>query len=146
MAENQGLPIEVGVEKAKSELVMTIARIGEKYKLPSAIMTMIVDEIACNSKLNTYATVIAYCDLIAPKPPQTPEPMANDDVDMGTAKPNSKPTGEPIQEPAPDPDQDKSKAPKIVYSSKKEALEALEPKSDANTKSDKDTKSNMKAK
>lgn len=145
MAENQGLPIEVGIEKAKSELVMAIGKIGEKYKLPSAIMTMIVDEIACNSKLNTYATVIAYCDLIAPKPPQTSEPMANDDVDMGMAKPDPKPTGEPIQEPAPDPDQAKPKAPKIVYSSEKEALEALEPKSDKSDKSGKDTKSNTKA-
>lgn len=64
--EGNGLPIEVGIERAKREIVAIINQIGIKYSIPSSILFMIVEDILNSSKISTYTTIIANYNLSQP--------------------------------------------------------------------------------
>lgn len=83
MGDN-GLPIEVGFERAKRELLQAINQIGKRYNLPSSLMTLIVQQLITESKLNTFEVIVANYDITLPKGAEdTPDqPLQNDDVHM----------------------------------------------------------------
>jgi len=66
MANDQNLPIEVGFERAKADIVVAMKRIGDKHSLPSSLMLMLLENVVTESKLNTYATIVSNCDIIPP--------------------------------------------------------------------------------
>lgn len=85
------LPIEIGIEKAKKDILRAINQIGNSYDLPSSIVLMIVEQIAHDTRLNTYETIITTCDISIPeklansqpiKQQVTAKPLTNDDVEM----------------------------------------------------------------
>ena len=69
--EDNGLPIEVGIERAKREIVAVINQIGIKYSIPSSILFMIVEDILNSSKISTYSTIIANYNLSQPSENET---------------------------------------------------------------------------
>ena len=79
MANDTSLPFEIGIEKAKSDLTKAINSIGKEYSIPSSIMTMILESILNESKLNTYSTIISYYDISHPSRSET---LQNDDIEM----------------------------------------------------------------
>ena len=81
MANDLSLPFEIGIEKAKSDLSKAIVDIGKKYTIPSSIMTMILQEVISDSKLNTYGTILAYYDITNPTQ-ENQDILQNDDVEM----------------------------------------------------------------
>ncbi len=94
MSDN-GLPIEVGLEKAKREILQAINQIGNSYDLPSSLVLMLVEQIVNDTKLNTYETIITNYDISIPKgviqstksnvrknPNSEKKPLVNDDVEM----------------------------------------------------------------
>lgn len=66
MEDLGNLPIEVGIEKAKRDIVNAINQIGRSYSLPSSILFMVVEEVVNSSKNSTYATIIANYDISIP--------------------------------------------------------------------------------
>ena len=66
MAKNQNLPIEVGFERAKADIVIAIKKIGDKHSLPSSLMLILLESVVTESKLNTFATIVSNCDIIPP--------------------------------------------------------------------------------
>jgi hypothetical protein len=64
------LPIEVGIERAKREIVAAINQIGSNYGLPSSILMLVVEDVINNSKIGTYTTIISNYDISAKKPNQ----------------------------------------------------------------------------
>lgn len=81
MANDTSLPFEIGIEKAKSDLSKAIIDIGKKYTIPSSIMTLILQEVISDSKLNTYGTILAYYDIANPTQ-ENQDILQNDDVEM----------------------------------------------------------------
>ena len=75
---NNSLPIEVGLAKAKVEIIQAINQIGMKYELPSSFTTMLVEQIVSDTKLNTFGTIISNYDISIPKAAQL---LQNDDVE-----------------------------------------------------------------
>lgn len=82
------LPIEVGLEKAKFEILQAINQVGRSYDLPSSFVMMIVEQLLIESKLNTYQTIITHYDIDIPKGVEqnnvvnSQPPLENDDVIM----------------------------------------------------------------
>ena len=62
MDNNEGLPFEIAIEKAKAELSKSVFEISKIYSIPSSIMTLIHQEVLNEIKLNTYGTILAYYD------------------------------------------------------------------------------------
>ena len=91
MPENETLPIEVGLEKAKVDIVNAVGDIGSKYSLPASWILMILENIVSESKLNTFRNVIVQYDIS--------NPAANDRPVIPTPKPvsDNKPTQAPIK-------------------------------------------------
>lgn len=84
---NNGLPIEIGLEKAKREILQAINQIGNSYDLPSSLVLMLVEQIVHDTKLNTYETIVTNYDISLPKGVTQPtqkqsKPLENDDVEM----------------------------------------------------------------
>ena len=82
MTDDTSLPFEVGIEKAKSDLTKAINSIGKEYSIPSSLMTMILESILNESKMNTYSTIISYYDISHPSHSSRSETLQNDDVEM----------------------------------------------------------------
>jgi hypothetical protein len=74
---NDNLPFEVGLEKAKDEILTAVNQIGAKYKIPTALLTMILSSIATETKLNTYETIIAAYDISSPENSVSTPPKSN---------------------------------------------------------------------
>jgi hypothetical protein len=91
MPENESLPIEVGLEKAKVDIVNAVGDIGSKYSLPASWMLMILENIVSESKLNAFRNVIVQYDIS--KPTLVYRPVAP------TPKPvsDNKPTQAPVK-------------------------------------------------
>lgn len=64
---NNSLPFEVGIEKAKHDIIVAINIIGQKYSIPSSILSMILQSIVDESKINTYSTIISNYDITSIK-------------------------------------------------------------------------------
>lgn len=82
MANTDGLPFEIGIEKAKSDIVNAIGEIGKRYSIPSSIMTMILQSVVEDSKLNTYSSILAYYDISNPNTSTNQEPDDSSDIRM----------------------------------------------------------------
>lgn len=91
MPENESLPIEVGLEKAKVDIVNAVGDIGSKYSLPASWMLMILENIVSESKLNTFQNVIVKYDFS--------NPAANDRLVIPTPEPvpDRLPTQAPVK-------------------------------------------------
>ena len=61
------LPFEIGIEKAKNDIINMINVIGQKYSIPSSILSMILQNIVDESKANVYSTIISNYDISLPK-------------------------------------------------------------------------------
>ena len=82
MPENENLPIEVGLEKAKVDIVNAVGDIGSKYSLPASWILMILENIVSESKLNTFRNVIVQYDISTPTHdyrPAVPDPKPASD-------------------------------------------------------------------
>jgi hypothetical protein len=82
MPENESLPIEVGLEKAKVDIVNAVGDIGSKYSLPASWILMILENIVSESKLNAFRNVIVQYDISNPAANDrpvipTPEPVSD---------------------------------------------------------------------
>ena len=66
MPDNETLPIEVDVEKAKVDIVSAVSDIGRKYSLPSSLMLIILENIVSESKLNALRNVVVQYDISNP--------------------------------------------------------------------------------
>ena len=91
MPENENLPIEVGLEKAKVDIVNAVGDIGSKYSLPASWILIILENIVSESKLNAFRNVIVQYDISIPtrdyRPvAPTPKPVSD-----------NKPTQAPIK-------------------------------------------------
>jgi hypothetical protein len=60
------LPIEVGLDKAKREILQTINQIGTNYNIPSSFIVMILQQIVYETRLNTYETITTNYDIKVP--------------------------------------------------------------------------------
>lgn len=63
----ESLPFEVGLEKAKQKIVMAINQVGMEYEIPSALLGILISEIAMENKINHYSTIIGAYDISVPK-------------------------------------------------------------------------------
>ena len=78
MSNNDVPPIEIGLQKAKDEILQSINMIGKKYSIPSSIILLIVEQIVQDTKINTYESIIGRYDVSMPggvseKPTTTPK-------------------------------------------------------------------------
>lgn len=78
MEDITNLPIEIGIEKAKRDIVTAINQIGREYSLPSSILFMVVEEVLNSSKNSTYTTIIANYDISIPKSPTESDQTKSD--------------------------------------------------------------------
>ena len=70
---NENLPFEVAIEKARHDITNAINIIGRQYSIPSSILSSIVSQIATESKLNAFETIIANYDIVVPEYLRKPE-------------------------------------------------------------------------
>lgn len=63
----EGIPFEVGYEKAKTEILEAIGRIGQKYSIPTSLLNIMLHELSVEAKLNTYELVISTFDISVPQ-------------------------------------------------------------------------------
>jgi len=84
MANNQGLPIEVGFEKAKSDIVAAISRIGNEYSLPTSLMLVLLENVVLESKLNTFGTIVSHYDISQPEAAVVKSPEKKDNTNGAT--------------------------------------------------------------
>lgn len=73
MNEMEKLPFEVGVEKAKHDIVNAVNYIGQKYGIPSSILAMILSNLANENKLNAMETIIANYGIVPPETVTSPD-------------------------------------------------------------------------
>ena len=64
---DDGIPFEVGYEKAKNEILKAISSIGQKYSIPTSILTIMLHDISNEAKLNTYELILGTFDISAPQ-------------------------------------------------------------------------------
>ncbi len=72
---DSSLPIEVGLEQARREMVDAVNRIGTKYNLPSSIVVLVLEKMVYESKLNTFETLVSYANIEIPSPTSQPLPQ-----------------------------------------------------------------------
>ena len=79
MPENGNLPIEVGLEKARFEIVQAIGQIGDRYSIPSSLLLILLENIANESKLATFTNILASYNISNPTPvrPSSPTPTSS---------------------------------------------------------------------
>lgn len=75
------LPIEVGIEKARDEILTMLNAIAQKYSLPSAVITLLLESMVNAIKNTTYESILSNYNL---------SPSANG------ASNNAAPTAPPI--------------------------------------------------
>ena len=68
MPANGNLPIEVGLEKARFEIVQAIGQIGDRYSIPSSLLLILLENIVNESKLATFTNILAGYDISNPTP------------------------------------------------------------------------------
>lgn len=84
--ETPQLPIEVGFEKAKQEILQAIAQIGKSYDIPSSIMLLLIEQIVKDTRLNTYETILINYDI------KIPEGVVHSQSKKPVSKPKPRPT------------------------------------------------------
>lgn len=61
------MPFEVSMIKAKEEIIMAVNQISQKYDIPTPLLTMIMEQIVSDGKINAYTTIIGICEVSSPK-------------------------------------------------------------------------------
>ncbi len=67
MAVDNNLPFEVGFEKAKAEILAAVSQIGQRYRMPTSILNIILSNLALEAKINTYETILGAYDISTPE-------------------------------------------------------------------------------
>ncbi len=80
--QTEQLPIEVGIEKAKNDIINAINYIGQAYNIPVAVLSMIINEIADEAKIASLSEIIIKYDISSKEKPEETKELEPKVIDM----------------------------------------------------------------
>lgn len=83
---DNGVPFEVGYEKAKAEILAAIASINRKYRIPTSLLNIMLNELSLSAKVDMYEAILGTYDISTPEAIKKPDDKPDQVISMDGSK------------------------------------------------------------